>query len=65
MSRLVISTCIIACILLAILISLAPEQNSIYAELGARTSRLLDTVIKLLGVIALLKYLFTDVTDSR
>ena len=60
MSRVVISTCIIICILFAILISLAPDQNSIYEELGTRTSRLLDTVIKLLGVIALLKYLFTE-----
>ena len=55
MSRFVIS-----CILFALLISLAPDQNSIYEELGMRTSRLLDTVIKLLGVIALLKYLFTE-----
>lgn len=60
MSRFVISTCIIMCILFALLISLAPDQNSIYEELGMRTSRLLDTVIKLLGVIALLKYLFTE-----
>ena len=60
MSRVVISICIIACILFALLISLAPDQNSIYEELGTRTTRLLDTVIKLLGVIALLKYLFTE-----
>ncbi|MAV28740.1 MAG: hypothetical protein CMF43_02930 [Legionellales bacterium] len=60
MNRLVILACIITSILIAILISIAPDQNSIYEELGARTSRLLDTIIKLLGVLALLKYLFTD-----
>ena len=60
MSRLVILACIVTSILIAILISIAPDQNSIYEELGARTTRLLDTIIKLLGVLALLKYLFTD-----
>jgi type II secretory pathway component PulF len=65
MSRIAISFCIIACIFLAILISLAPEHNSIYEELGTRTSRLLDTVIKLLGVIGLLKYLFTETEPSK
>ncbi len=60
MNRLIILACIITSILIAILISIAPDQNSIYEELGARTGRLLDTIIKLLGVLALLKYLFTD-----
>jgi hypothetical protein len=59
-----ISSSIIACILLAILISLAPDHNSIYEELGTRTARLLDTILKLLGVIALLKYLYSQ-TESN
>lgn len=59
MNRIATAMAIIACICLALVISLAPDQNSIYEELGTRTSRLLDTVIKLLGVIALLKYLFS------
>jgi len=60
MNRLVIAVCIVVCILLAILVSIAPDQNSVYEELGARSTRLLDTVIKLLGVLALLKYLFSE-----
>ena len=60
MRRLVILTCIITSVLIAILISIAPDQNSIYEELGTRTTRLLDTIIKLLGVLALLKYLFNE-----
>ena len=60
MRRLVILTCIITSVLIAILISITPDQNSIYEELGTRTTRLLDTIIKLLGVLALLKYLFNE-----
>ena len=60
MRRLVILTCIITSVLIAILISIAPDQNSIYEEMGTRTTRLLDTIIKLLGVLALLKYLFNE-----
>ena len=64
MNQMVILACIIVSIMVAILISIAPEQNSIYEELGARTTRLLDTIIKLLGVLALLKYLFTEKNEA-
>ncbi|MEC8881979.1 MAG: hypothetical protein VX737_01690 [Pseudomonadota bacterium] len=60
MNRAVILTSIIACIILAILISLAPDQNSIYEELGSRTGRLIDTVLKTLAILSLLKYLFSE-----
>ena len=64
MNKMAILACIIVSIMMAILISIAPEQNSIYEELGARTTRLLDTIIKLLGVLALLKYLFTEKNET-
>lgn len=62
MSRAVILTSIIIGILLAILISLAPDQNSIYEELGSRTARLIDTVLKTLAILGLFKYLFSEKT---
>ncbi|MEC8063414.1 MAG: hypothetical protein VX112_01030 [Pseudomonadota bacterium] len=66
MSRLHTAIIIIMCILVATLISLAPEQewNSVYEEIGSRMQRLLDTVLHMLGIIALLKYLFSEQNKS-
>jgi hypothetical protein len=60
MSRTNTIVIVVVCIFIATLISLAPEQewHSVYEEIGSRMQRLLDTVLHMLGILALLKYLF-------
>lgn len=62
MSKVQTAVIVAACIFVAMLISLAPEQEwqSVYEEVGSRMQRLLDTVLHMLGIIALLKYLFHE-----
>ena len=62
MDRLNTIIVVVICILLATFISLAPEQDwhSVYEEIGSRMQRLLDTVLHLLGILAILKYLFQE-----
>ena len=57
---------VMVCIVIATLISLAPEQewHSVYEEIGSRMQRLLDTVLHMLGILALLKYLFNHADDN-
>ena len=46
----------------AILISLAPDEkwDSLYEEIAARSGILLDTILKLLAIFGLVKYLFLE-----
>ena len=62
MSRWLFLLIIIACIAFATIVSLAPETGwqSQYEEIGARTNRLFDIILKSLATLALIKYLFGE-----
>ena len=49
-------------ITIATLVSLAPDEkwDSLYEEIAARSNILLDTILKLLAIFGLIKYLFLE-----
>ena len=62
MTRNVFLVTLILSVIIATLISLAPNENwgSIYEEIAARSGMLLDNTLKLLAILGLIKYLFLD-----